>query len=100
MCQMIWIVRFPFIYLCIIGNVYMTNLKTSQFSYHKDTNCFTAEVSELGNIGFGTHICLTNPKTHRSKVFSFTHKDTDGESDIYGWNFKSDDGIKLLIIND
>ena len=81
-----------------------TLLSVKNFTYNKATNCFSKYISELPKtvrIGKNTEIRLNNPKTKKFKIFKFVKADMDGSNeDIYGWNFKSEDGIKLLIIND
>ena len=77
--------------------------KITSFSWNKDTKTLSAEASELGwnptkrEIYEG--VGIVNDKTSGYRKFRFTNVDTDGE-DIFGWNFVSPDGIKLLIIND
>lgn len=86
----------------------MIILSTDNFHYSEDTNCFVAEISELGcnllsysKTPGETKIKLINPKTNNNRIFEFSHADTDAtDEDIYGWNYKSNDDIKLLIIND
>ena len=72
---------------------------TTNFHYNAARNIFSAEASECGYPGGLTELELVNPKTQNSRVFTFVSADSDGE-DTHGWNFKSADGIKLLIIND
>jgi hypothetical protein len=78
-----------------------TTFKITRFSWNKDTKTLSAEASELRfhpqNIYGG--VGIVNEKTGGYRKFRFTNVDTDGE-DIFGWNFVSPDGIKLLIIND
>ncbi len=70
-------------------------------SYDKEQKSFSAYSSDLQK-GSGEHIItLVNPKTSGSKIFFLTSVDRDASGeDIYGWNYKSNDGYKLLIIND
>jgi hypothetical protein len=82
-------------------NSMITEFSTDQFTYSKETNCFSAEISELRTDFIDPIIKLTNPKTGNSKTFNFTNRDLDASGeDCYGWNFRSTDGIRLLIIND
>ena len=63
-------------------------------------------MSELNVMGFSVkpnaeQVIIENSDTKNARVFHFTHMDMDAShEDIYGWNFKSNDGIKLLLIND
>lgn len=77
------------------------------FDYNENRNIFVAEISELRYKVKEHFICgqdminLVNPETGNSQAFKFSHRDEDGSGeDIYGWNYKSEEGIKLLIIND
>jgi len=78
----------------------MIHLNTNQFTYNKESKCFSAELSDLRNINpyLDRTIIFTNPNTKKSAEFKFTKTDTDGE-DIFGWNYQSDE-LRLLIIND
>ena len=79
------------------------NFTTTQFDYFKATNTFVNEASSL-DIAPGViakEISIKNPKPANSRNFKFTHADkSDDGEDIAGWNYKSNDGINLLIIND
>ena len=76
------------------------------FGYDKVEKRFCQERSTIEatlnhRIEIDSIIVLENPKTMNSQSFKFTKCDMDGShEDIYGWNFKSDEGIELLIIND
>lgn len=77
--------------------------KVDQFHYNKETKTFSQEISSLGHVSVGrkTQIKITNPKTGGFRLFKFVKADMDSSNeDCYGWNYRSDDGIKLLIIND
>lgn len=80
-----------------------TLLSVINFSYNKETNCFSQYISELPatiRVGKQTQIKITNPKTKNWRIFKFKKADMDGSNeDTYGWNYESEDGIKLLIIN-
>jgi len=70
----------------------------------KETKCIAFELSDLECLGIYAHptqsaIVVENTTSGGARRFEFTHKDTDGE-DIFGWNYKSVDGIRLLLIND
>lgn len=75
----------------------------NQFTWNKQNKVLSVEASEidvhLDKYYLYSGIGITNTTTGGYRKFSFTHVDTDGE-DIFGWNFESPDGIKLLIIND
>jgi len=46
-------------------------------------------------------IVIRNSNTGKYRIFKLINIDRDGSGeDIYGHRYKSDDGIKLLIIND
>ena len=78
-------------------------ISTNDISYNKETKTFSEEISCLPNFGgLPKRINILNPKTNVSKIFIFTHKDTDGSGeDTYGWWFLNvETGVKLLIIND
>jgi len=42
---------------------------------------------------------VINVETENHKVFFHTHNDMNSD-EIAGWNYKSEDGIRLLLIND
>lgn len=68
--------------------------------YNKITRRFSAELSEFP-IAITQTIILRNPKTGTEVRFFLDHKDTDGSGeDIYGWHYNSEEGYKLLIVND
>lgn len=73
------------------------------FSYNKSTKTLSAEASDLGwPVGSRLNqFELINKKTGKSQIFNHfkTDKDSSGE-DTYGWWFQSNEGIKVLIIND
>jgi len=86
---------------------------TQQYHYDKGTKTFSVEISSVRELSGRIHtgqrqlqnwrqkVILKNPKTGITKKFTFFKKDMDGShEDTYGWWYKSDDGIKLLIIND
>ena len=48
--------------------------------------------------GMRNAFIIKNISTKNSKEFRFVKADTDSsQEDIYGWNYMSNDGIKLLI---
>lgn len=72
--------------------------------YNKKNAVIAIELSKLkaNNIHlapFRFPIIITNIDTKQIRKFFFTHTDNDNEN-IFGWNYKSTDGIKLLLIND
>ena len=79
---------------------------TKLFGFDKQGNRFCQERSTIEatldrKINIDPIIILENPKTMNTREFKFTKCDMDGShEDIYGWNFISNDGIELLIIND
>lgn len=80
---------------------------TDQFTWNADSKTFSRYISELREFCVSTHVAnrkpvrITNPLTKKFQEFSFTHADMDGsQEDTYGWNFRSKEGINLLIIND
>jgi len=73
--------------------------KVSKFTYNKETKTFVAEASELDILIPKLQLSIYNPKTNKAKTFYRTKAD-QVEDEISGWNFKTNDGIKLLIIND
>ena len=82
----------------------MQTISTNNLFYNKETRCFSQEISALSRhlvINWKSVIQVINPETGKSEVFTWVKTDYDhsGE-DIYGWNFESNSGIKLLIIND
>lgn len=88
----------------------MIEFSTDMFHYDKKDNMFSQESSSLElhprewnslrRIPVERTIKLRNPKTQNSEVFFFTEADMGPENEAYGWNYKSESGINLLIIND
>uniref|UniRef100_A0A6M3JQA3 Uncharacterized protein n=1 Tax=viral metagenome TaxID=1070528 RepID=A0A6M3JQA3_9ZZZZ len=87
-----------------------TVLSTDLFYFDKENNTFSQEISTLGvkpedlesqifddacDVGFW----LKSKKTADLMLFSFEKSDYNNE-ELAGWNFKSDEGLKVLIIND
>jgi len=69
-------------------------------SWNKNSNTFAGELSDL-QISPDNEMTIINAKTGNSKVFKLTHKDMDSTNeDCYGYNYRSDCGLKLLLIND
>jgi hypothetical protein len=88
----------------------MLEFSTNMFHYFKEDKTFSQEASSLElhprewnslrRIPVKKTVKLTNPKTQNSEVFSFTMADMSPENEVYGWNYKSESGLNLLIIND
>lgn len=83
----------------------MQILNVKYLNYNKKTNCFFQEISMLqrNNLisSLPINIELVNTKTGNSCVFAFMYKDMNStREDVYGWNYRSKEGIRLLIIND
>ena len=82
------------------------SLSTNYFSFNKQTNTFTTEISDLPrslNYRAGEKtIVLINPKTGNHVTFIWYKTDMDGSNeDTYGWRYQSVDGkLFVLIIND
>ena len=75
---------------------------TDNLHYHKEDKTLSAEMSDLPP-GFSTKhtIIVYNPKTGNTKTFTHYGNDVDGSGeDVYGYKYRSQDGIELLIIND
>lgn len=86
--------------------LFFGNLKrfdTDQFHYHKEDKTFSQEASTL-DIPPGMvydAIKLTNPKSGGFRIFSFARNIMmDSGEDVGAWEYKSGDGIVLVIFND
>jgi hypothetical protein len=89
-----------------------TILETKLFHYDKEENSFSQEISSLPirdidqlkqrifydacDIGFW----LRSERTRNLMLFTFEKPDVNNDGDVMGWNFKSEEGITLLVIND
>jgi len=88
----------------------MLEFSTDAFSYHKEDKIFISESSMLDlparewnsmrRVPVERTVKLINYKTGNSMVFTWYHSDMDAENEVHGWNYKSEEGINLLIIND
>jgi hypothetical protein len=90
----------------------MLHFTTDCFSYNSKTKIFVQETSTLDlsrqwwNSGrhtpVNTIIELKNPVTGNTSIFKFTHADfmPGPDREVAGWNYKDDNGIRLLLIND
>ena len=87
----------------------MLVFSTDMFHYDKELKMFSQESSSLDlsprfwnsmmHIPVETSIKLQNNKTGGEMTFYFSKSDiANGEA--YGWNYESNSGINLLIIND
>ena len=77
------------------------DISAQYLDYDKDTNTLSGEVSSLPPFDLKNTLSVLSPKT--GAVKTFRHYDTDMDStqeDTYGWRYRSDDRIELLIIND
>lgn len=78
----------------------ITYTPNGPLSWNKSSNTFAGELSDL-KISPDKTVTIINPKTGNSKVFNLTHKDMDSSNeDCYGYNYRSNCGLKLLLIND
>lgn len=88
----------------------MLEFSTDAFSYNKEDKIFVSESSDLDlsarewnsgrRIPAEIAVKLINYNTGNSMVFTWFHSDMDCENEVHGWNYKSEEGINLLIIND
>ena len=88
----------------------MLTFSTDVFHYDKEDKIFIQESSSLDlspeywnsmmRVPFEQTVELQNPKTGNSMKFEWYHSDMDCENEVHGWNYKSKEGINLLIIND
>jgi len=75
-------------------------LKTDKLSYNSSSKTFVGEASDMGiSVICTTAYHITNPSTGNKQTFWFKSHDLD-EGDVMGWRYESNEGIKLLIIND
>ena len=87
-------------------------LETKYFYYHKETNSFSQDISSLPIKGISqlnqriyndacdTGFWLKSEKTGYMMLFMPTEVDITNDNEIAGWNFKSEEGMKLLVVND
>jgi hypothetical protein len=73
--------------------------KVQQFDWNKETKTFVQEASMLGIGSPAATIMLTNPETGKRKSFKLCGVNRNSD-EIYGWKYKTNCGIKVLIIND
>lgn len=89
-----------------------TILRSKYFYYHKETNSFSQDISSLPikdisqlnqqiyNDACDTGFWLKSGKTGIMMLFMPTEVDITNDNEIAGWNFKSEEGMKLLVVND
>lgn len=82
-----------------LDNGTMQFFKVEQFDWNKETNTFVQEASMLGIGSPATTLMIKNPTTGNRKSFKMCGINQSAEG-IYGWEFKTRDGLKALIIND
>jgi hypothetical protein len=76
-------------------------LSTRLFSYKTGTG-FVAEASDLPE-SYQTiphRFILKSHRTGSVKEFLMVGRDRDSDGDIQGWRYITQDGLKLLVIND
>jgi len=74
-------------------------ISTNKLKFNAETNTFIGEAAKLGITKFDKSYVLWNPKTNSSSLLKFDKYDTNGD-EIAGARYSSDQGYKLLIIND
>ena len=81
------------------SNGTMQFFEVGQFDYQKKSNTFVQEASMLGIGTPAATLMIKNPKTGKRKSFKMCGVQRSAD-EIYGWKYKTNDGIKALIIND
>jgi len=78
------------------------DLSVHHLYWNSDTKTFSAEISELPpNFQVKPTLIVMNPKTGNTRTFRQYKVDMDStHEDTYGWRYRSDDNLELLIIND
>ena len=77
------------------------DISAQYLHYDKDTKTLSGEVSDLPPFEIKKELVVLSPKTGNTKTFMHYKTDMDStQEDTYGWRYRSDDGIELLIIND
>lgn len=82
-----------------LDNGTMQFFEVGQFDWQKDNKTFVQEASVLGIGSPAATLMIKNPTTGNHKSFKMCDIDRDAE-EIYGWRYKTNDGLKALIIND
>lgn len=85
-------------------------VSTRKFFFRRDNNSLTANISDLGpDFAFNRNCCevsftLISHKTGRSARYVLTRVLRDGEGEIFGWKFTSNDPhanrVDVSIYND
>lgn len=78
------------------------DLSTQNLLWSPESKTFSAEISELPrDFELKSSLVVVNPKTRNTRTFNHYKTDMDAtHEDTYGWRYRSDDGLELLIIND
>ena len=100
--------RFEMISLKTILTETSLDIAQHNIRYHNSGKVFTVEMSQIKNALRYRHnmkdsIALWNSKTGKSMEFKFVKIDYSGigsDREIGGWEYKSNNGIKLVIVND
>lgn len=79
----------------------LEHIPSKMLHYDASTKTFSGDAAEIEGAGcvLAETVTVKSFATGVCKSFKCISADTDGE-DIYGWNYASADGYKLLIIND
>lgn len=81
----------------------MAPINIKQFTWVPGSKTLVKEASDFTLPNLQTMITegfeVMNLDTGNKRTFTYVDTDHDGE-EVHGWNFKSPDGIKVLIIND
>jgi len=85
----------------------MQTLLINELGWNKNDNIFCQEISTISCINPDFSKCfnprsnvrIKNPKTGGHRDFVFSSVDVN-DGNIMGWNYESEDNIRLLIIND
>ncbi len=79
-------------------------IPTNRFGYHAPTRCFTAEISDLGDLipGPVARLFLESHVTGNDVLFTHHRTDKDRDGDVLAWEYLSSGstGMKLTIYND
>jgi hypothetical protein len=83
----------------------MQTFNTKQFTYHKETNSFVAEASDLGTFMVGQNFRLVSEKTGDTLDAQLLETKRDDDNDITHWEYELCNvdgytGIKVIVFND
>ena len=69
----------------------MPKLRSDQFTFHKDANTFTAEISDFYpfNLNIQEDIYIESVRTGVTKLFFFTGTTKNNEDEIVSFNYTS-----------